>query len=91
MKRVIFPLQLKANGQPYKRQEHVYLCQNGTSLCISRGEIVEVPDWVPRLCGEAVWWSRGKAHPIYECFVSIASEAGCNDKRSRMRKRPNAS
>ncbi|MDD5705975.1 MAG: hypothetical protein PHR35_08625 [Kiritimatiellae bacterium] len=61
--RVIFPLLLRADGKPRKRQIPVTCGMNGACLCIKRGVVVEVPAWVPDVCETG-------PQDRFECFVS---------------------
>ena len=61
--RLIFPLLLRKDGKPRKRQKSVLLSRNGDILCIKRGVVVEGPAWIKEVCDAS-------GREDYECFVS---------------------
>lgn len=70
--RLIFPILLRKDGKPRKRQPPAILTLNAKTLVIKRGFVVEVPEWVQILCQHS-----GRAD--YECFISMN---GCPDRRT---------
>ena len=65
--RLIFPLLLRKDGKPRKRQKSVLLSMNGDILCIKRGVVVEGPLWIKEVCDALCEMCRNED---YEYFVS---------------------
>ena len=68
--RVIFPLLLRKDGKPRKRQKPVKLFLNGERYLLKRGEVLDVPRGVVPVADGADGYFKKKDNNDYECFIS---------------------
>ena len=61
--RLIFPLLLRKDGKPRKRQPLVWVGKNGDVIYTPRGAVQEGPAWIKEVCD-------ADGREDYECFVS---------------------
>jgi hypothetical protein len=85
--RLIFPLLLRKDGQPRKRQPDLNVGMNGRVVRIPRGVVVEAPAWVQSVTdGPMVAFARQvrggiRGADYYECFVSHRKPDGSGKGR----------
>ena len=63
--RVVFPLLVRKDGSPRKRQTPVVVSNGADVLVMKRGVSHSVPAWVAQVCAEKVCVGRSS----FECFI----------------------